>query len=110
MKINNRILYIPIGISGSGKSTFCEENFTASQIVSSDWCRDKITDDETNQKVNQDAFDMFHFMIEKRMKWGRIVVADATNLNIKARKKLIFLADKFGYIRSFILMDIELSE
>ena len=107
---NKKYLYIPIGISGSGKSTFLSKNFTANSIVSSDHCREIVSGDESNQKCSKDAFDLFHFIIEKKMKWNQLVVADATNLNSKARKKLLDIADKFEYNTVMLIMNVTLSE
>ena len=77
------------GVSGSGKSTFAHQHFPTTTIVSSDKMREAITDDELNQKCNQDAFELYYALIDKRLKWGRNVVADATHLTPSSRAKLL---------------------
>jgi len=96
------------GISGSGKSTYCKGNFKDTEIVSTDQIRVWITDDETNQDCNLDVFDMFYNLIDNRMKYKRTVIADATNLNNKTRKKLIELAKKHNYNAHLIIKECSL--
>jgi len=57
-------------------------------IVSSDYCRAMICDDVNNQQVNRDTFDLFYYIIQKRMFLGRFTVADSTALQSEARRKL----------------------
>ncbi|MCM0647178.1 AAA family ATPase [Clostridium swellfunianum] len=94
-------IYIPkfclvllIGSSGSGKSTFAKKYFTATEIVSSDFCRGLVSDDENNQFVSGHAFDLLHFIVEKRLILGRLTVIDATNVQENARKELIKIANR----------------
>jgi len=53
--------------AGSGKSTFAAQHFIPTNIVSSDYCRAMICDDVNNQQVNRDTFDLFYYIIQKRM-------------------------------------------
>ena len=52
-----------IGVSGSGKSTFARKHFRPTEILSSDWCRGLVSDDENNQAASPDAFEVLHFHI-----------------------------------------------
>lgn len=103
-------LYMTFGISGSGKSTYVKDRFEKTEIVSSDKWRELITDDEKNQDCNGDAFHMFHLLIEKRMKYGRTVVADATNLRKKSRRVLLDLAKQYGYDTRIIVFHTSLED
>ncbi|HEY9170903.1 MAG TPA: AAA family ATPase [Verrucomicrobiae bacterium] len=38
-----------VGVSGSGKSTFARKHFKPTEILSSDYCRGLISDDENSQ-------------------------------------------------------------
>ncbi|HUA67844.1 MAG TPA: AAA family ATPase, partial [Candidatus Saccharimonadales bacterium] len=38
-----------IGVSGSGKSTFARKHFKTTEILSSDYCRGLVSDDENSQ-------------------------------------------------------------
>ena len=85
-----------IGAAGSGKSTFAKKHFRATEVLSSDFCRGLVSDDESDQAASKDAFEVLHFIAEKRLKRGRLTVIDATNVQRAARKSLLALAAKFG--------------
>ena len=55
-------LVVLIGVSGSGKSTFARDHFKPTEIISSDFCRGLVSDDENDQTVSKDAFDVLHFI------------------------------------------------
>ena len=50
-------LVVLIGASGSGKSTFAREHFLPTEVISSDFCRGLVADDENDQAATTDAFD-----------------------------------------------------
>jgi predicted kinase len=111
-----RTLLVLCGPAGAGKSTFAR-NFVAqhqqrgyreTSIVSSDHCRALICDDETNQQVNKDTFDLFHYIIHKRMLQGRLTIADSTALHADSRQKLLDLAAKHQYCSCLMLFDMSL--
>src|SRR5262245_45644485 len=70
-----------IGPSGSGKSTFARRHFRATEILSSDYCRGLVSDDENSQEATSDAFEMLHFIARKRLAAGRLTVTDATDVH-----------------------------
>lgn len=92
-----RTLLVLCGPSGSGKSTFAARRFPETNIVSSDRCRRMVCDDENDQAVNRDAFDLFYYILQKRMRLGRFCVADSTALKPDARGHLRTLSRRFGY-------------
>ena len=47
-----------IGATSSGKSTFAAKHFLPTEILSSDFFRGMISDDENDQKVSREAFDL----------------------------------------------------
>ncbi|MEW6211305.1 MAG: AAA family ATPase, partial [Acidobacteriota bacterium] len=96
------------GPAGCGKSTFAARNFLSTQIVSSDECRAFISDDATNQRVSNHAFDLMHFIIRKRLLIGRLTVADATHLKPEERRPLKMMARRFGYHSVALLFDVSL--
>ncbi len=67
IKVPRRTLLVLCGPAACGKSTFVAQRFGATTIVSSDYCRALICDDIANQQVNRDAFDLFYYIIHKRM-------------------------------------------
>jgi predicted kinase len=104
--IPRRTLLVLCGPAGSGKSTFAAERFGATTIVSSDHCRTMICDDENNQTVNRDTFELFHLIIQKRLFLGRFTVADSTALQPDARRKLRELSRHYGYFGCLLIFNI----
>jgi len=85
-------LVILCGPSACGKSTFARRHFKRIQVVSSDECRALISNSPEHQRCSPDAFELFHMIIEKRLKWRRLTVADSTALGRDARAELRRLA------------------
>ena len=80
-------LVVLVGVSGSGKSTFARKHFKATEILSSDYCRGLVSDDENSQAATTDAFDVLHFIARKRLAAGKLTVVDATNVQPEARNR-----------------------
>src|SRR5438309_5364118 len=97
MKINipELALVVLIGPSGCGKSTFGRAHFKPTEVLSSDFCRGLVSDDENNQAATEDAFAVLHFIARKRLAAGKLTVIDATNVQPEARKPLVALAREF---------------
>ncbi len=85
-------LVVLIGASGSGKSSFAREHFKPTEVLSSDFCRGLVSDDENDQAATKDAFDVLNYIAGKRLAAGRLTVVDATNVQPEARKPLVTLA------------------
>src|SRR5215471_11766961 len=100
-----RTLLVLCGPAGSGKSTFAEQRFIPTTIVSSDYCRAMICDDETNQQVNRDTFDLFYYIIQKRIYLSRFTVADSTALHSEARRKLREQSRRSGYLGCLLIFN-----
>src|SRR4029078_11758690 len=77
---------------GSGKSTFAERHFGRFEVLSSDFCRGLVADDENDQAASKDAFDGRGYIAGKRLAAGRLTVVDATNVQRDARRQLVELA------------------
>lgn len=92
LRVPNLSLVVLIGPSGSGKSFFARKHFLPTEVVSSDVCRGLVSDDETNQTVTKEAFELVHFVAAKRLALGRLTVIDATNVQRESRKPLIKIA------------------
>lgn len=110
IRVKESSLVVLCGVAGSGKSTFAENNFRATEIVSSDRCRAIISDDEGNIEVSKDAFELFHFIIQKRVKAGKLVVADSTALTYEARKRLLRIAHDNNYYVILMAFDVPLEK
>jgi protein phosphatase len=57
-------LIVLCGTAGCGKSTFAQRNFKPTEIVSSDWCRAIVSDDESDIDASKEAFELFYNIIE----------------------------------------------
>src|SRR5262245_17265422 len=96
-------LVVLIGPSGAGKSTFARRHFKPTEVLSSDYFRGLVCDDETDQTASKDAFEALHFVAAKRMHNRRFTVIDATNVQPEARKPLIELSRKYHYLTTAIV-------
>jgi protein phosphatase len=85
-------LIVLIGASGSGKSTFASRHFLPTEVISSDWCRGAVSDDEASMDATNDAFALLHTMLDIRLRRGRLTVVDATNVQAHGRASLLKLA------------------
>ncbi len=95
-----------IGVSGSGKSTFARKHFKPTEILSSDYCRGLVSDDENSQAATKDAFELLHFIARKRLAAGKLTVVDATNVQPESRKPLIAIAREFHCLPVAIVLDV----
>ena len=95
-----------IGVSGSGKSTFARKHFKPTEILSSDYCRGLVSDDENSQAATKDAFEVLHFIARKRLAAGKLTVVDATNVQPESRKSLIAIAREFHCLPVAIVLDL----
>jgi protein phosphatase len=84
-----------IGASGSGKSTLARRHFLPTEVLSSDFFRGLVSDDENDQACTHDAFDVLYYMLDKRLARGKLTVVDATNVQAEDRKRLIEHARKY---------------
>ncbi|MEV6842140.1 polynucleotide kinase-phosphatase [Actinoplanes sp. NPDC051411] len=95
-----------VGISGSGKSTFARAHFAPTQVLSSDFFRGLIADDENDQSASADAFDALHYVAGKRLAAGRLTVVDATNLQPHGRAALVKLAREHDVLPVAVVLDV----
>lgn len=106
IKVPELSLVVMIGVSGSGKSSFAKKHFKRTEILSSDECRALVSDDENNQSISKDAFDVLYYIASKRLKNGLLTVIDATNVQKESRKGLIELAKSYHCLPVAIVLDL----
>ena len=106
LSIPNLSLVVLIGPSGSGKSTFARKHFLPTEVLSSDYCRGLVSDDENCQAATNDAFAVLHYIASKRLAAGRLTVVDATNVQAEARQPLVKLAREFHTLPVAIVFDL----
>lgn len=99
-------LVLLVGASGSGKSTFARKHFKSTEILSSDFFRGLVSDDENDQSATGPAFDALHYVAAKRLEAGRLTVIDATNVRPEDRKPLIELARRYHVLPAAIVLNV----
>jgi protein phosphatase len=95
-----------VGASGSGKSSFAGRHFAPTEVISSDFCRGLVADDENDQAATKDAFEVLGFIASKRLAQPRLTVVDATNVQRSARKPLLELAREHDLFAVAIVLDL----
>ncbi|MHC4166128.1 MAG: polynucleotide kinase-phosphatase, partial [Planctomycetota bacterium] len=106
IKIPKLSLVVLIGPSGSGKSTFASRHFLPTEVLSSDYCRALVSDDQNDQRVTNEAFEVMHFIARKRLAAGKLTVIDATNVQPESRKPLVQLARDFHCLPAAIVFNM----
>lgn len=108
MKLNipELALVVLIGPSGSGKSTFARKHFLPTEILSSDYFRGLLADDENDQTVTKDAFEALNYIAAKRLANGRLTVIDATNVKPQDRQQYVQLARQYHVLPVAIVLDL----
>lgn len=66
-------LVVLVRASGSGKSSFARQHFKPTEVLSSDFCRGLVSDDENDQSATNDAFELLHFIAAKPLAARRLL-------------------------------------
>ncbi|MFI8930267.1 polynucleotide kinase-phosphatase [Streptomyces sp. NPDC053474] len=106
LSVTDLSLVVLVGASGSGKSTFARRHFKPTEVLSSDFCRGLVADDENDQGASRDAFDVLHYIAGKRLAAGRRTVVDATSVQSESRKQLVELARAHDVLPIAIVLDV----
>ncbi|MFJ9834130.1 polynucleotide kinase-phosphatase [Streptomyces sp. NPDC101169] len=106
LPVTDLSLVVLVGASGSGKSTFARRHFAPTEVISSDFCRGLVADDENDQSASRDAFDVLHYIAGKRLAAGRRTVVDATSVQQDSRRRLIELAREHDVLPIAIVLDV----
>jgi protein phosphatase len=99
-------LVVLIGPSGCGKSTFARKHFKSTEVLSSDFCRGLVSDNENDQTATKEAFETLHFIARKRLARGLLTVVDATNVQPEARKPLVEIAREYHLLPVAIVLKV----
>jgi len=99
-------LVVLIGASGSGKSTFAQKHFKPTEVLSSDFCRGLVSDQENDQSATKDAFEVLHYIAAKRLAAGKLTVIDATNVQAEDRLPLLELARQYHCLPVAIALNL----
>ncbi len=104
VKLPEISLVLLVGASSSGKTTFASKYFLPTEVISSDYCRALVSDDENDLSATEAAFEVLQFIAAKRLKLGKLTVIDALNLRREDRAKLVRLAkDNYALAAAIVL-------
>jgi len=106
LRIPELSLVLLIGVSGSGKSTFGRTHFKPTEVISSDFCRGVVADDENDQAATKQAFQLLHYIVGLRLAAGRLTVVDATNVQPESRRALLAVAKEHDVLATAIVLDL----
>ncbi|MFI1769276.1 polynucleotide kinase-phosphatase [Streptomyces sp. NPDC020800] len=106
LPVTDLSLVVLVGASGSGKSTFARRHFKPTEVISSDFCRGLVADDENDQSATREAFDVLHYIAGKRLAAGRRTVVDATSVQQDSRRRLVELAREYDVLPIAIVLDV----
>jgi protein phosphatase len=106
LKIPELCVVALVGVTGSGKSTFAARHFLPTEVLSSDFCRGLVADEENDQTATNAAFDVLYYIAGKRLEAGRLTVVDATNVQAEARRSVINLARTNNVLAVAIVLDV----
>ncbi len=106
LKIPELCVVALVGVTGSGKSTFAARHFLPTEVLSSDFCRGLVADEENDQTATNAAFDVLYYIAGKRLEAGRLTVVDATNVQAEARRSVVNLARANNVLAVAIVLDV----
>src|SRR5262252_1030284 len=92
IEIPELALLMLVGPAGAGKTTFARARFKPTEVVSSDFCRALVADDEADQSATPAAFELLHLIVRLRLRRRRLTVVDAVNARPVDRRPLLALA------------------
>jgi protein phosphatase len=99
-------LVVLVGVTGSGKSTFARAHFRPTEVVSSDFCRGLVADDENDQSATPAAFAVLRYIAGQRLAGGRLTVIDATSTKPEDRRELVMLGREHDVLPVAIVLDM----
>ncbi len=108
LDVHDSPLVVLVGPAGSGKTTFARAHFAPTQILSSDFFRGMVSDDEGDQSASPQAHAILKFVAARRLRRRRLTVVDATNVRRQDRRSLLQLAARLGRPAIAVLFDTPL--
>jgi F420-dependent oxidoreductase-like protein len=105
LRLPDPCLVVLVGATGSGKTWWASNWFSADQIVSSDRLRAMVGTGERDQRASRDAFELLDLIVEKRLRRGLTTVVDTTGLEAKRRDAWRSLAERSGMPAYAVVFD-----
>ena len=106
-------IILTIGLPGSGKSTYVDNNFIKSRAGYQILCLDDIRlamGDVFNRKTEDIIIAMHNIMARAFMERGLNIIVDSTNISRNVVEYWRELADEYGYNTRGIFFDIPIEE
>lgn len=106
-------IILTIGLPGSGKSTYVDNNFIKTKAGYQILCLDDIRlamGDVFNRKTEDIIIAMHNIMARAFMERGLNIIVDSTNISKKVVSYWQELADEYGYSIKGIFFDISVEE
>jgi predicted kinase len=98
-------IVVLVGLPGSGKSTYLERLGVIP--LSSDWIRQVLADDATDQTIHARVFGTMRYLLRHRLAIGRPVsYVDATHLTPDERRPYIQIARWYGSEVEALFFDV----
>lgn len=104
--MNNPILAVMIGISGSGKSTYANGLKTSlkADLVETDAIREELTGDASDQSQNYKVFQVAKKRVNDLLSQGKNAIIDATSVSVRDRKDWIQIGrDNNAEVRAYFI-------
>ncbi|HEX5695886.1 MAG TPA: ATP-binding protein, partial [Acidimicrobiia bacterium] len=98
-------LIVLVGPSSSGKSTWAEQTFHATEIVSSDFLRGMVGVGEDDQRASTAAFSILEQVVRERIARKLTTVIDTLGYHQESRQRWIGLAHDAGLPAFAIVFD-----
>ena len=106
IEIPELALVVLVGPAGAGKTTFARARFKPTEVVSSDFLRGLIADNEADLSATHSAFHVLHMIAGLRLQRRRLTVVDAVNARPTDRRPLIALAREHDCAAVAIVFDL----
>ncbi len=89
-------VYVMVGPSSSGKSTWAADAAPPNAVISSDALRGIVGESPHDQRAGTDAFDALHLLVERRVARGLVTVVDTLGFDAARRATWIAQAHAAG--------------
>jgi protein phosphatase len=104
--MDNKIAFIPVGISGSAKTTLGRKNFAEHEIWGADRVRTMLAGDLMfGSGIDKAAFNVLHVVLDQIARKGGYIYLDNMNISSSSRKGAMKVLRDNGYSFVFIRME-----